>query len=452
MNILPLFCDVDDFCLLFEPQWHRRLLQSGTVRRNKPSALALSEVMTILILFHSSGYRDLKTFYTQHVQQHLAGAFPRLVSYNRFVELQREALVPLWCYLQTRKGSCTGVAFVDATTLAVCHNLRIPQHKVFFDCARRGQSSMGWFYGFKLHLVINDCGEILGFYLTPGNVDDRKPVAHMVKEVLFFYFKRPIDPPVSSNNSNANVSNSQSNERLIIIWWDVTRSLYEAEKDKGLEWAINIISNLPPHSRYYLFPIHSETERPTPLGEGTIPDTSSPDTITTFRGNLKKRILESVDKLREAIKADGEASKNTTGIERRDKRTCILKTLNYSATLLDNESKQYQPEIIFISDMIEDCFHQNLNGGKGGFIQLTQQDVEAQIKAADALNLNLDLKKVHVTVIVPTASSDPISPQRPDIEGLKKFWKAIFNKCQISPENIQWAIGVLPSRFFGKDH
>jgi transposase len=183
MNILPIFCDIDDFCLLFEPRWHQRLLQSGAARRNKPSALALSEVMTILILFHASGYRDLKTFYTQYVQKHLGGAFPRLVSYNRFVELQRGALVPLWSYLQTRTGSCTGVAFVDATTLAVCHNLRIPQHKVFWDSAKRGQSSMGWFYGFKLHLVINDRGELLGSYLTPGNCDDRKPVAQMVKDL-----------------------------------------------------------------------------------------------------------------------------------------------------------------------------------------------------------------------------------------------------------------------------
>jgi hypothetical protein len=183
MNILPIFCDIDDFCLLFEPHWHQRLLQSGVARRNRPNALALSEVMTILILFHCSGYRNLKTFYTQHVQKHLGGAFPRLLSYNRFVELQREALVPLWCYLQARKGSCTGVAFVDATTLAVCHNLRIPQHKVFADCAERGKSSMGWFYGFKLHLCINDCGELLGCYLTPGNVDDRQPVPHMVKDL-----------------------------------------------------------------------------------------------------------------------------------------------------------------------------------------------------------------------------------------------------------------------------
>jgi len=183
MDILPIFCEIDDFCLIFEPLWHRRLLHSGAAKRNKPKSLALSEVITILVLFHLSGYRDLKTFYTQYVQQHLRWAFPRLTSYNRFVELQREALVPLWCYLHTRFGSCTGVAFVDATALAVCHNLRIRHHKLFWDSAKRGQSSMGWFYGFKLHLVINDCGELLGCYLTPGNLDDRRPVPQMVKEL-----------------------------------------------------------------------------------------------------------------------------------------------------------------------------------------------------------------------------------------------------------------------------
>src|SRR5215204_1333286 len=182
MDLLPIFCDVDDFCLLFEPAW-RRLLASGACRRCKPGSLSLSEVMTILVLFHASGYRDLKTFYTRHVSGHLAGDFPRLVSYGRFVELQREAMIPLWCYLQTRKGRCTGIAFVDATTLAVCHNLRIPQHRVFRDCARRGKSSTGRFYGFKLHLVINGRGELLSCYLTPGNCDDRRPVPRMVKEL-----------------------------------------------------------------------------------------------------------------------------------------------------------------------------------------------------------------------------------------------------------------------------
>jgi hypothetical protein len=200
MDILTLFCDIDDFCLLFEPAWRRRLLASGACRRRKPGSLSLSEVMTILVLFHASGYRDFKTFYTRHVAEHLAGDFPRLVSYGRFVELQREALAPLWCYLHTRFGDCTGIAFVDATTLAVCHNLRIPQHKVFWDSARRGRSSMGWFYGFKLHLAINDRGELMGCYLTPGNVDDRRPVPHLVRALWgkLFGDKGYISQPLSA--------------------------------------------------------------------------------------------------------------------------------------------------------------------------------------------------------------------------------------------------------------
>jgi hypothetical protein len=200
MDILPLFCDIDDFCSVFEPAWKRHLLTSGACRRRKPGALALSEVMTILVLFHLSGYRNFKAFYTEHVMKHLAGAFPHLVSYQRFVELQRDALAPLWCYLHTRFGRCTGIAFVDATTLAVCHNLRIPQHKVFLDSARRGQSSMGWFYGFKLHLVISERGELLGCYLTPGNVDDRRPVPGMVKDLWgkLFGDKGYISQPLST--------------------------------------------------------------------------------------------------------------------------------------------------------------------------------------------------------------------------------------------------------------
>jgi hypothetical protein len=56
-------------------------------------------VMTIIVLFHSSGYRNFKTFYTEYVVKHLRWAFPRLVSYNRFVELMPSALVPLCGYL-----------------------------------------------------------------------------------------------------------------------------------------------------------------------------------------------------------------------------------------------------------------------------------------------------------------------------------------------------------------
>lgn len=137
--------------------------------------------MTIIVLFHSSGYCNFKTFYTQHVLKQMAGAFPRLVSYNRFVELMQGALVPLCGYLQTRKGECSGISFIDSTSLKVCHNRRIHSHKVFEGCARQGKTSVDWFFGFKLHLVVNDCGELLSLRLTPGNTDDRVPVPRMVK-------------------------------------------------------------------------------------------------------------------------------------------------------------------------------------------------------------------------------------------------------------------------------
>jgi transposase len=135
-----------------------------------------SEMMTIVILFQQSHYRTFKAYYTEYVHRHLCSEFPTLVSYSRFVELMPTVLVPLVAYLHTQLGRCTGISFIDSTPLAVCHNARIHSHRVFDGRAARGKTSVGWFYGFKLHLVVNDQGEILAFCLTAGNVDDRKPV------------------------------------------------------------------------------------------------------------------------------------------------------------------------------------------------------------------------------------------------------------------------------------
>ena len=189
MDILTVFCEIDDFCNEFEPRFNQMLIGDGKRQRNKPGAMRLSEVMTILVMFHLSGYRNLKTFYQGFVCRYWRTEFPQLSSYGRFVERQRDALIPLWCYLHLKRGSCTGISFVDATTLKVCQNLRIPRHKVFKGSAGRGQTSVGWFYGFKLHLIINDCGELLSCYLTPGNVDDRKPVLGMVKKARRMFGK-----------------------------------------------------------------------------------------------------------------------------------------------------------------------------------------------------------------------------------------------------------------------
>lgn len=183
MDILALFFDIDEFCQLFEPTWKMHLLNSTIKKRNRARSLSLSEVMTILVLFHQSGYRNLKQFYLEFVCFHLRSEFPRLVSYNRFVEFQTEALMPLAAYLQTKRGSCTGISFVDSTALAVCENLRIPQHRQFVDLAQRGKTSVGWFYGFKLHVAVSECGELLAWFITPGNIDDRKPIPQLARRL-----------------------------------------------------------------------------------------------------------------------------------------------------------------------------------------------------------------------------------------------------------------------------
>lgn len=182
MSLLELFVSVDDYCLANKQE--RRAITGGKGSRNRTGQMYLSEVMTLLIHFHQSHYRHFKAYYTEYVQVHLRREFPRLVSYNRFVELIPTALMPLCGYLQAQYGSCTGISFIDATSLAVCDNHRIHSHRVFEGLAKRGKSSMGWFYGFKLHLVVNDCGELLACCLSAANVHDTKPVPQLAARLF----------------------------------------------------------------------------------------------------------------------------------------------------------------------------------------------------------------------------------------------------------------------------
>lgn len=175
-KITEIFCSIDDFCKEFVPFWQKSLITNGK-KRIRSSKMSLSEVMTIQVLFHLSGYKTFKEFYLGYVSKHLQKEFPDLVSYNRMVELKRDSFIPLAIYLKTfGLAHCTGISFVDSTPLRVCNRRRIHQHKTFIDIAQRGQCSLGWFYGFKLHIVTNDTGGIIDFMITKGNVDDRKPL------------------------------------------------------------------------------------------------------------------------------------------------------------------------------------------------------------------------------------------------------------------------------------
>jgi hypothetical protein len=192
LDVTQIFCDVDDFCSTWEQWWQQvPQLPSMTGERRSKSRMHLSEVMTIVIAFHGSGYRRFKEFYTLQVLPGWRKAFPHLVSYTRFVELMpslrdaaRRCLMLLCCFLHTRTGEITGISFIDSTPIDVCHRCRAHAHKVFKGLVSWGKNSVGWHFGFKLHLIINDQGELLAFKLTSANVDDRKPVPDMTRDLI----------------------------------------------------------------------------------------------------------------------------------------------------------------------------------------------------------------------------------------------------------------------------
>ena len=173
-KITEIFYLTDEFCQEFTKSFDSHLIGN---KPKKTPKMSDSEVITILTLFHFGSFRNLKHFYLHYVQQHLEKDFPTTVSYNRFVELSHKVCMPMTLFLKMCcLGDSTGISFVDSTPIRVCKNKRIYRNKVFKDVATTGKSTMGWFYGFKLHLIINDKGEVLNFVITQANVDDREPL------------------------------------------------------------------------------------------------------------------------------------------------------------------------------------------------------------------------------------------------------------------------------------
>jgi hypothetical protein len=175
-NVTELFCQIDDFCKSFQPKLQKSLLASPKKTRQRATSISLSEMMTITVLFHQLRFRQFKSFYNHYLKPFLSREFPNLPSYNRCIELMPRCLMGLFAFFQTIKAPCTGISFIDSTKLAVCHNRRIQRHQVFDGYATRGKSSVDWYFGFKLHLIINHLGGIVNLKLTTGNVHDSKPV------------------------------------------------------------------------------------------------------------------------------------------------------------------------------------------------------------------------------------------------------------------------------------
>lgn len=173
MLLTSIFYHVDNFCNDLDKHLMKKSIESDK-KHGPQGRFSQSEVMTIVIFFHHSNVRTFKDYYRIYIKGLIREAFPNSPSYNRFVEIMKWCLMPLYIFMSyCRLGKMTGTSFVDSTSIKVCHNLRIRSNKVFRGIAARGKTSTGWFYGFKLHLIINEYGEIIAFDITPGNYDDR---------------------------------------------------------------------------------------------------------------------------------------------------------------------------------------------------------------------------------------------------------------------------------------
>lgn len=173
-KVTEIFCIVDEFCREYSEVVDRSLIGN---KPKRPPVMSQSEIITIAVVFQLSGFRCFKHFYLFYVKTHMKDDFPDTVSYNRFTELMQQNLMAMTLFLKTCcLGECSGISFIDSTPVRVCRNKRIPNHRVFKGIATTGRSTMGWFHGFKLHIIINDKGEILNFTITQANVDDREPL------------------------------------------------------------------------------------------------------------------------------------------------------------------------------------------------------------------------------------------------------------------------------------
>lgn len=170
--LVEIFYHIDEFCKQLEKEIGMKAL-IGQPRNKSFSKMTLSELMTISIYYHYSGYKTFKDYYCKHVLVYMRNEFKELVSYNRFVELKGICALPLALFVRLNStNKCTGVSFIDSFAMKVCHNKRIHSHKVFKKYAERGKTSVGWFYGFKIHFLINHHGDIIDFVVTSGNVAD----------------------------------------------------------------------------------------------------------------------------------------------------------------------------------------------------------------------------------------------------------------------------------------
>jgi len=190
--ITEIYVEVDDIIkenqeIILESMRHMKL-----IGRNYPTSLTLSEVVTIQIYYHYSGYKCFKSYYLNHVCYELKRDFPDLVSYQQFVKLIPRALVALLVVLkeQMKQSRRSGIYYGDSYPIPACHPKRVHQHKTMKGMASWGKTSVGWFYGLKCHIVVNQFGELVNCTLTTGSTADNnlRVLFRLTNDLMGYFF------------------------------------------------------------------------------------------------------------------------------------------------------------------------------------------------------------------------------------------------------------------------
>lgn len=183
-QLVSIFCQIDDFCKELDVYSRHYVLTGPSKGKSGPACgLSISEIMTILVMFQMSKFRDFKTFYNGFLGVYHKNYFPKMPSYARFIAIMNRAIFPLTIFAQVNGGKRTGIYYIDSSCLPVCHLKRSKRHKTFDVIAEYGRTSVGWFFGLKLHLVTNDRGELLAFKITKGNRSDSSEASSLLKSL-----------------------------------------------------------------------------------------------------------------------------------------------------------------------------------------------------------------------------------------------------------------------------
>jgi hypothetical protein len=182
MDLTTIFYHADNFCKQFDKWLVSRLLILPTPEDKVRNTLTESEIMSVIIYYAacSQEYKHFKAFYAAK-EGELKAAFPYLVSYERMIELKESVELRMVVFLTSLFSECTGISFIDSTKIEACRPKRANRHKTLKGLARWGKTSDGWFYGFKLHAVVNHLREIVGVCITPGNVADNNE--HIIRKM-----------------------------------------------------------------------------------------------------------------------------------------------------------------------------------------------------------------------------------------------------------------------------